>query len=113
MDLGKLLVRERRTEVRVLAAHKLQKLDVPHNLPDAPACRWATDVAQAQIYTYVLNRGPLAVVGPLDVLGAPGLSRIRYLGAGLPKSRQNKSLRSECSSAPEHAFESCRIGRSS
>jgi integron integrase len=35
------------------------------------------DVATTQIYTHVLNRGPSAVVSPLDVLGPPGLSRTR------------------------------------
>jgi site-specific recombinase XerD len=35
------------------------------------------DVATTQIYTHVLNRGPSAVISPLDVLGPPGLSRTR------------------------------------
>jgi integron integrase len=33
------------------------------------------DVATTQIYTHVLNRGPAAVVSPLDALGTPGLAR--------------------------------------
>jgi site-specific recombinase XerD len=33
--------------------------------------------ASTQIYTHVLNRGPSAVISPLDVLTPPGLSRTR------------------------------------
>jgi integron integrase len=36
-----------------------------------------SDVATTQIYTHVLNRGPAAVLSPLDVLGRLDLSRTR------------------------------------
>lgn len=35
------------------------------------------DVSTTQIYTHVLNRGPSAVVSPLDVLAPGGLDRSR------------------------------------